>query len=194
MQLVLDHDGLLTVWTFLGAHCITSDIQLALQTHALERQFHNWLFHVLLHNQLRTYFQSVYFHGFLAHPHLTYRLQGALDLLVLRCANQNLRARCTLALATKGVRIHELLCASRPVQTLDHYITKNPRHLFLVHELMDIRTAFHRVKKSVEQEQNCEGSLNLLSIILSKLCTKNNSLRLKILVYEQSSFKTTFFE
>lgn len=177
MPLTLDYVGLLSVWSFLGANHITRDIQLALQTHAVERQFNNWFLHVLLHDELREFFESVHFHNFPAHPRVTRRLQGALDLLVLRCANHYTRKLCTVALETSGVVLHEFVCASRSVLSLDHNISNLPRYVLGVGAFDNIRIFYHRVRTALEERhEHCDGSLYLLEITLARLCSKDAAL------------------
>ena len=94
---------LLWIWEFLGAVYIGSDIHLALQSHAVERQFNNWVFHVLINEQARRVFETVDCVSIEAHPELSDRLQGALDLLVLRCVNKDLQERCLDLLKVKEV-------------------------------------------------------------------------------------------
>ena len=190
MALSLDHIGLLYMWHFLGANHITSDIQLALQTHAAERQFLNWIFHVLLHDKLRVYFEPVDFYIAPAHPRLTGRLQGALDLLALRCVNLDMRAQCTNVVQTKGIVLHEFVRASSPVHLLDHNIFNVPHHLLGVSPgqcLWDVDSVFLRVRRSLEEQQdNCDDSLCLFEFMLEQVCSKNNAVRSKIYTYDAS--------
>ena len=58
MTLAVDSVVLLSIWDFLGTVYITSDIQLASQSHAVERQFNK--FHVLIDEQARHLFETVY--------------------------------------------------------------------------------------------------------------------------------------
>ena len=105
MTLAVDPVVLLWIWDFLGAVYITSDIHLALQSHAVERQFNNWVFHVLIDEQARRFFETVDFFSAPAHVFLSGRLQGALDLLVLRCVNKDLKIRCLGLLQMKDVML-----------------------------------------------------------------------------------------
>ena len=192
MPLSLDHGALLFVWSFLGAHYITTDIHLALQTHAVERQFNNWIFHVLMHVQARQIFEFVHFHSFPAHPRLTRRLQGALDLVALRCVNQDFYLRSTAVLQIRNVDLHELVLASRPVRSLRHYISNVPQWFSAVHpfsdigyDFNDIHIVFREVRKTVEDlQQHRDGSLRLLEIMLEKLCAKKTTVGLKVFHYE----------
>ena len=105
-----------SVWEFLGAEYIRSDTDLALQSHALTNQFHNWAFDVLTDERARRGFEAEHFYSTLAHPNLTGRLQGALDILELQCVNKHLRAKCLEVLKVKKVDLYEFVNASRPVQ------------------------------------------------------------------------------
>ena len=188
MSLGLDLVGLLTMWDFLGAIHITYDIHVAMQTHGVERQFNNWLFHVLLHEELQS-FAHVHFYSRPAHPRLTARLQRAVDFLLLRCVNQDLRNRCTIALQTRGVVLHEFVCASREVNLPDLRITNLPLYVsyeFTTYE--DIRTVFRRVRRHLEeQHEKRDECLRLLEIMLETMCSKNAALRLKIKRDEESN-------
>ena len=188
MLSALDHGILLYVWNLLGAYYIRSDIHLALQTHAAERQFHNWLFHVLLHDQLHEYYESMKFNTWSAHTTVTDRLRGALDLLVLRCVNRDLRTRCTAALDTKGVVLYDLVLASRPVRLLDHNIFNVPHHLLGVPPGQGrwdgIRTVFKRLRRALEEQHgSCNDNLFLLGFMLEKVCQKINAVRSTIRHY-----------
>ena len=125
MQLSLIHSVLLCVWNFLGAEFITTDIHLALQSHAVERKFKQWFFHILLHEELR-HCAKIPYQSWPLHPRLTERLQGAIELLFLRSVNRDLQRRCTNALTSKGIVLHDLVYASRPVRSLTHYINNLP--------------------------------------------------------------------
>ena len=105
-----------SVSEFLRAEYIRSDIDLALQSHALTEQFHNWAFDVLTNERARRRFEVEHFYSTLAHPNLTGRLQGALDILELQCVNKHLRAKCSEVLKLKKVHLYEFVNASRPVQ------------------------------------------------------------------------------
>ena len=158
---------------------------IALQTHAVERQFNNWFFHVLLHDHLR-YFESVFFESLLVHPLLTQRLQSALDLLKLQCVNQDLRTQCTAILHTQGIVVADIISAARPVRALDHLNTKLSLNLdsdqFIAYD--DIRTVFQRVRRVTEEEHgDRDGSLRLIWTMLEKLCLKNEALGFEIGYY-----------
>ena len=111
----VDHVVLLWIWDFLGAVFIRSDMYIALQSHAVERQFNNWAFHVLINEQARRVFETIESFSIEAHPEISQRLQNAFDLLVLRCVNKDLRERCSDLLEAKEVVLHEFVCVSRPV-------------------------------------------------------------------------------
>ena len=99
------------VWDFLGAEYIRSDIHLALQSHAVEEEFNNWMSHVVIDE----YFETVHFYSTSAHPELSGRLQGALNLLDLRYVNKDLQKKCIDLLKKKGVALYDIVYASRPV-------------------------------------------------------------------------------
>ena len=195
MSLGLDLVGLLTMWDFLGAIHITYDIHVAMQTHGVERQFNNWLFHVLLHEELQS-FAHVHFYSRPAHPRLTARLQRAVDFLVLRCVNQDLRNRCTIALQTRGVVLHEFVCASRRVHSLDPIITNAPRCV-MGSAMDDIGMVFERVRVALEKQHefargseeqtgNRTDSVRSLENNLGELYSKNAALGAKIFEHELS--------
>ena len=144
-----------------------------MQTHAVERQFKNLIFNILLLDQCR-YFNTIHLYSFNAHNELTRRLQDALDLLAIRCVDQNLQRRCTYALDMMGVVLHECVCSSRPVHLLHSKISNE-----------DIRSFFHNVKKHVEAQCNTnDRSLNFLEIMLAKLCSKKDAVETKSWCYQ----------
>ena len=116
MMLAVDIVVLLWIWDFLGAVYIGSDIHLALQSHAVERQFNNWVFHVLIDEQVRCMFENVDFFCAPVHPCVSGRLKGSLDLLKLRCVNKDINTRCLDVLKARSVVVYELVCASRPIR------------------------------------------------------------------------------
>ena len=103
------------LWDYLGAEYIQTDIRLALQSHAIERQFNNWVFHALMDEVAQRVFRTVDPYCTPAHLHLSWKLQSALTLLMLRCVNKKLQKRCEDLLKEKDVCIHEFLCASRTI-------------------------------------------------------------------------------
>ena len=102
--------------------------------------------------------------------------------------NQDLRNRCTIALQTRGVVLHEFVCASREVNLPDHRITNLPLYVsyeFTTYE--DIRTVFRSVRRHLEeQHEKRDASLRLLEIMLETMCSKNTALKLKIKRDEES--------
>ena len=196
MPWALDYDGLLCVWNLLGAYNILSDIRLAMQTHALERQFNNWIFHVLLHDKLGEYFETVQFYNFPAHPELTGRLHEALALLRLRCVNRKLWRHCTYVSERSGIVLHEFVCASRPVHSLDPIITNAPRCV-MGSAMDDIGMVFERVRVALEKQHefargseeqtgNRTDSVRSLENNLGELYSKNAALGAKIFEHELS--------
>ena len=113
MNLVLKPVVLQRVWDFLGAEYIRSDIHLALQSHAVEEEFNNLVSHVLNDDLARRYFDSVHFYSStLAHPELSGRLQGALNLWDLGCVNKDLQEKCIKLLKVNGVALDDVVCAN----------------------------------------------------------------------------------
>ena len=75
MMMAVDSVVLLWVWDFLGAVYIRSDLHLALKSNAVEREFNNWVFHVLIDEQVRPISKTVKLLSGPAHPYLSGRLQ-----------------------------------------------------------------------------------------------------------------------
>ena len=115
------HGVVVLLWRFLGAQCIVSDVQLALQTNAAARQFYNWMHLMLTGTQTWAHVRLSPRARRLAHPRLTARLRGALELLVLREACQSLRRQCDLVLDLAHVRVQDLLIASRDTEDFRIY-------------------------------------------------------------------------
>ena len=84
MMMAVDSVVLLWVWDFLGAVYIRSDLHLALKSNAVEREFNNWVFHVLIDEQVRHMFENMNLFCAQIHADVSSRLQRALDLLALR--------------------------------------------------------------------------------------------------------------
>ena len=116
MMLAARPDVLHRVWDFLGAEYIRTDIDLALQSHALKEQFNNWVFDIRADERGRKIFETVHLYCTLAHPELSGRLQGALELLKLQCVNKDLRTKCLDVLKATRVDLYEFVNASRPIQ------------------------------------------------------------------------------
>ena len=138
MMLKLNPFVLHRVWDFFGAEYIRSDIHLALQSHAVEEEFINWVSHVLSDDVARRYFETVHFYSTFAHPELSSRLQCSLNLLDLRYVNKDLQKTCINLLKVKGVALCDIVCASRPV--LFHTVSRNHGHV-----LTAIRRALQRI-------------------------------------------------
>ena len=180
--IALSTDVLLWIWDFLGAVFITSDIHLALQSHAVERQFNNWAFHVLLDDQARHFFETLDFFSAPAHVFLTDRLQGALDLLVLRCVNRYLQNKCFTCLEVRRVVLYEFVCASRPVQFPCNVfadirnVLRNVRVILLYNY---IRTGENRCEEEQQRER-----IRLFEDELERLISMNVAIALKIFYYK----------
>ena len=194
MNLVLKPVVLQRVWDFLGAEYIRSDIHLALQSHAAERQFNNWMFHVLINEQTRHVFETVDFFPALAHPELSGRLQGALDLLVLRCVNKDLQIRCLGLLQMKDVILNEFFCASRPVQCPWKIISEIRNLLSDVRQREerqefrnDVLGGISEDKEDQQRKRICR--LRSLETSLERLIPMNVTIALKTLYYEPTPQK-----
>jgi len=81
------------VWNVLGAEHIRSNIYLAMQSHAVEEKFNNWLSQVLINESARRYFEIIHFYSTLTHTELSGRLQNTLKLMDLRCVNKDLQIK-----------------------------------------------------------------------------------------------------
>ena len=188
MLLAFEFIVLLSIWDFLGAVHITSDIHLALQSHAVERQFSNWVFHVLIDERGRRLLETVDFFSAPAHVFLSGRLQGALDLLVLRCVNRDLRFKCLACLEARGVVLHEFVCASRPVQFPSNFFDDIRNTLCDVREVLlynYIRNNYRGVANRRPEEQQVEGVLRMRGFEneLERLISMNVAIALKIFYY-----------
>ena len=179
------------LWDYLGAEYIQTDIRLALQSHAIERRFNNWVFHALMDEVAQRVFRTVDPYCTPAHLHLSRRLQGALTLLMLRCVNKNLHDRCKDLLDKKDVCIHEFVCTSRTI----HF----PRNIS-----PDIRDVLRSIRRNLERQQflNCfRGGvsqheeeqqrericrLRLLEVSLDQFIFMNKAIALKVYHYERT--------
>ena len=144
------------VWDFLGAEYIRSDIHLALQSHAIEEKFNNLVSHVLNDDLARRYFDSVHFYSStLAHPELSGRLQGALNLWDLGCVNKDLQEKCIQLLKVNGVALDDVVCASRPV--LFHDVSQHYGHFLKAKRRFLVRLAFQNGSFTEQERERLRG-------------------------------------
>ena len=191
MTLPIDSLLLQWVWDFLGAVYIKSDLVIALQSHAAERQYNNWVFHTLIDDEARRVFDTVNFFSRLAHPCLSARMQDARQALyVLRCVNKDLKTRSLNLLKERDIDPYDFICASRPIEFPCTIITQ------LRNLLNDLR---RRKEKEEFQKNILEGvrqdgedqqrericRLRLLEDSLERLIPMNVRIALSILYYEQ---------
>ena len=191
MSLPLDSPHLLCVWDFLGAMYIKSDLHLALQSHAAERQFNNWIFHALIDEQVRHVFDTIDFFSSPAHPCLSARLQNTkLTLLVLRCLNKDLREKSLPLLQMKDVDPYDFVCASRNIEfpcrilsqlrnLLNDVRRREEREEFRNYFIDGIR----QDEKDQQRKRICK--LQLLEDSLEKLIPMSVAIVLKVLYYEE---------
>ena len=190
MSLTVDPILLLWIWDFLGAVYITCDIHLALQSHAVERQFNNWVFHVLIDERVRRLFETLVFSSAPAHVFLSDRLQGALDFLVLRCVNRDLQSKCLDCLKARGVDLSEFVWASRPIQLPSNGFADFRSALRDVREVLlynYVRNGFLDDLNQHEDEELIEQvfRVRLLENELERLIYKIVDIALKIFYYEK---------
>ena len=168
MMMAVDSVVLLWVWDFLGAVYIRSDLHLALKSNAVEREFNNWVFHVLTDEQVRHMFENMNLFCAQIHADVTSRLQRALDLLALRCVNKDSKENCKKLLKAKKVRLHELVCASREVR-IPHIIFANVRNVLSDVRRREVRELLVVVSQREEEEQRDRiRRLRLLETLLEK--------------------------
>ena len=176
MNLAMKPVVLQRVWDFLGGEYIRSDIHLALQSHAVEEEFNNCVSRILNDDVARRYFDSVHFYSTLAHPELSGRLQGALNLWDLGCVNKDLQENCKDLLKVNRVALDDIVRASRPV--LFHGVSRHYGNFLKAKRRSLMRLAFQNVSLTEQQrEQICglesieDGFKNLISMHKERLQT-----------------------
>ena len=176
------------VWDFLSAEY--SDIHLALQSHAVEAQFNNWVLHFVTDELDRRIYEHWDFFRTLAQPEIPGRLQGVLDLLNMRCVNRVLLLQWSTLLKVKGVALYDLICASRPVQIPAVFV--DFRHILRGKRRNIERCAFRNGGlREHQRERLCRWRLleasfgELMSVNEERLQTWNSLHHQKIPVYNR---------
>ena len=174
MHSVWESGVFVLLWRFLGAEFISSDLELALHAHTAARQFYNWGFHMATCAKTWTHSPGLLFKAFPAHQCLTTRLQGALDLLVLRGVSKIFRQCCDLVLDLTRVHINDLLIVCQDAETFRNYVMT--RTTFSVNLRFWLR--------ELGQDPSEDAEFRALVKCTQSMCDLQTAMDLRIATYE----------